>query len=182
MTDISSQIPGAYLSGAPERWSFTQVGSCLTQKHYIKLQRPPRNKHSSLLRKFVIYGCKKYYNIVPWGQCCIKLLSVFYKFSFYGRIFVRLDLKKVGRDKHASLLPKIINYGHKSFITLWPGGKSGSWFIHIKSLCAVHQAFSCHIFRIILRLCYSLKFYSLSHCKLDNVIIVNYFSHWIELA
>jgi len=51
-------------SGAPER-CFTWTGSSLTRKHYTKLERIFRNKHSSLLRTFVIYEYKKFYNIEP---------------------------------------------------------------------------------------------------------------------
>ncbi len=32
------------------------------------LERLAREKQSNLLRKFVTYGCKKFYNIGPWSQ------------------------------------------------------------------------------------------------------------------
>ncbi len=54
-------------SGATERW-FTWVGSGLTCNHYTRMDRLARDKHSSLLRKFVNYGQKKFYNIGPWPQ------------------------------------------------------------------------------------------------------------------
>ncbi len=36
-----------------------RVGSCLTRNHYIRLERPSFEKHSSLLRTFVHYNRKK---------------------------------------------------------------------------------------------------------------------------
>ncbi len=40
--------------GAPESF-FTRVGSVLTYKNYIILERPASEKHSSLLGSFIIY-------------------------------------------------------------------------------------------------------------------------------
>jgi hypothetical protein len=37
----------------------------LTLIHYIRLERPARGKHSSLLQAFVNYGRKEIYNIGP---------------------------------------------------------------------------------------------------------------------
>jgi hypothetical protein len=48
--------------GATERY-FTRVGSALTHKHYNSLERPVRAKRFSLLRKFLFYDRKKFYNI-----------------------------------------------------------------------------------------------------------------------
>jgi hypothetical protein len=45
------------LSEAPERY-FTQICSGLTYKHYTRLEEFARDKHSSLLEKFVNYSCK----------------------------------------------------------------------------------------------------------------------------
>ncbi len=42
-------------SGARERY-FTKVSSGLTDTHQTRLERLTRDKHSSLLRKFVNYG------------------------------------------------------------------------------------------------------------------------------
>ena len=50
--------------GAAER-CFSWIGSCLTCKHYTRLERLARDKHSSLLRKSVNYGHKKFYNTSP---------------------------------------------------------------------------------------------------------------------
>jgi hypothetical protein len=44
----------------------TWVGSSLFRKHYAKMERLASDKHSSLLRTFVNYGHKKFYNIGPW--------------------------------------------------------------------------------------------------------------------
>jgi hypothetical protein len=55
------------LSGACER-CFIHLGSSLTSKHETRLERLARDKHSSLLRKSVNYGQKKFYNIGPRPQ------------------------------------------------------------------------------------------------------------------
>jgi hypothetical protein len=39
----------------------------LAHKHYIRMERLDRDKHSSLLQKFVNYKQKKVYNIGPRG-------------------------------------------------------------------------------------------------------------------
>jgi hypothetical protein len=49
-------------SGAPERY-FTRVGSGLTHEHWTRLERPVKDKHSSLFQTFVNYVRKKFYNI-----------------------------------------------------------------------------------------------------------------------
>ena len=47
-------------------------------KHWTRMERPARDKRSRLLRKFVNYGLKKFYNIGS-GPNVVKLLfSVFY--------------------------------------------------------------------------------------------------------
>ena len=52
--------PGAYPS-ASKRF-VNRAGSCFTNKHETKVERLVRDKHSSLLRTFVNYGHKKFYN------------------------------------------------------------------------------------------------------------------------
>ncbi len=49
-------------NGAPKRY-FTWVGSELTQKHWTRLERLARHKHSSLLPIFVYYIHYKFCNI-----------------------------------------------------------------------------------------------------------------------
>jgi hypothetical protein len=49
-------------SGAPERF-FNRVGSFFTSIHQLGWKGLPGNKHSSLLRQFINYGRKKFYNI-----------------------------------------------------------------------------------------------------------------------
>ncbi len=36
---------------------------------------------------------------------------VIYRFLYYARVFVRLDYKKLPRDKHTSLVQILVNYG-----------------------------------------------------------------------
>jgi hypothetical protein len=38
----------------------------LSYKQWTRLERPARDKHFSLLRKFVNYGRKKFYKIDTW--------------------------------------------------------------------------------------------------------------------
>ncbi len=59
---------GAYQSEAPFRCSNLGQAPGSTRKHKTKLERLARDKHSSLLRKFVNYGNKKFYNIDPWPE------------------------------------------------------------------------------------------------------------------
>ncbi len=37
----------------------------LIHKHYTRLERPARDKHSSLVQTFVNYGRKKFYKVGP---------------------------------------------------------------------------------------------------------------------
>ncbi len=54
----------------PLRCSTLSSALGLTYKHYAILERPAKDKHSSLLRTFENYGCKKfcktglYYNVL----------------------------------------------------------------------------------------------------------------------
>jgi hypothetical protein len=54
---------GAYPSEAPFRCSTLGYAPGLIHKLQTRLEKLARNKCSSLLRKFVNYGCKKFYNI-----------------------------------------------------------------------------------------------------------------------
>jgi hypothetical protein len=64
-------------SGVPER-CLTWVGLSLTCKYYIRLERSARDKHTSLLRSFINYGCKKFYNIGTWSCMIRDLLLKWY--------------------------------------------------------------------------------------------------------
>ncbi len=46
--------------------SFTIVGPSLDCKHYIRLERHAKDKHSILLQLFVNYGVI-FYNLGPWA-------------------------------------------------------------------------------------------------------------------
>ncbi len=78
----------------PKRCTFhllhSRVGSSLTCTHYTKPQRLAVDKRSSLLRKFVNYGRKKFYNIGPWyyAQCQITVIEVFLETSHSCLIFI----------------------------------------------------------------------------------------------
>jgi hypothetical protein len=62
---------------------FVRVGSVLTRKKSTRLERPAKEKHSSLLQTFVNYD-----NINPWPEV-------------------------IDTDKHSSLLRHGINYDRK---------------------------------------------------------------------
>ncbi len=59
-------------SGAPKR-CFIWAGSGSTHK-LTRLERLGRDKPSSLLRKFVNYERKKFYNIGPWFMNKMKII------------------------------------------------------------------------------------------------------------
>ncbi len=46
-------------------WCSIRVGSSLTRTRWTRLERLARNKHSSLLRAFVIYGLKSFVTLGP---------------------------------------------------------------------------------------------------------------------
>jgi hypothetical protein len=60
----------AYPNEAPLR-----LAPGFTHKHCTRLERLARDKHSSLLRKFVNYNCKKFYNIGPRLQEIVVTMS-----------------------------------------------------------------------------------------------------------
>jgi hypothetical protein len=60
---------------------FTRVGSGLTREDYTRLERPAREKYSSLLRQFVNYGGEKIINIVHRANIIKLFTAVSYKFS-----------------------------------------------------------------------------------------------------
>jgi hypothetical protein len=68
----------------------SRVFSGLTRKHYTKLERLARDKHSSLLRKYVNYGNKKFYSAGPRVE------------PLTGLHYTRAEV--TGNDKHSSLL------------------------------------------------------------------------------
>ncbi len=55
------KLPSLKLKTRPEQI----LGSLFTHKHYTRLQRLARDKHSSLLRKSVNYDRKKFYSTGP---------------------------------------------------------------------------------------------------------------------
>jgi hypothetical protein len=57
-------VPGAYPAGGAE---ISWVDSGITHKHLTRLERPARNKHSSLLGPFVSYKGNKVLCI--WQYC-----------------------------------------------------------------------------------------------------------------
>ncbi len=96
----------------------------LTHKYKIKQERPVSDKHSILLRKFVIYGRKKFYNIGTRAHC----YKTFYVCNL--RIFVispgagpRVEDASLGR---ATALSPIIRLGSKYL----PGTNTLSYYEH----------------------------------------------------
>ncbi len=72
---------GAYLLVEQLEYTFTWVGG-LSYNHWTRMERPARDKHSCLLRKFVNYVRKKLYNI---GTCLQKRKSKFTFKKFYSK-------------------------------------------------------------------------------------------------
>jgi hypothetical protein len=60
----------AYLSEAPFRCSTLGQAPGLTYKYYTGLERPAKDKHSTLLRLFLNYG---YRNVCSIAPCCCHL-------------------------------------------------------------------------------------------------------------
>ncbi len=52
------------------------VGSSLIIKYWTRLESLTRDKHSSLLRKSVNYGRKKFHNIGPWPYLKLRLYNI----------------------------------------------------------------------------------------------------------
>ncbi len=63
---------GAYPSEAPFKCSILEWAPGLAHKQSTSMERLAKNKHSSLLRIFVNYGQKKFYNIGPGENCTSK--------------------------------------------------------------------------------------------------------------
>ncbi len=57
-----------HLKGASLRSSFTR-------EHQTRLEKLARDKHSSLLQKFITYGRKKFYNIGNWSFHQLAIFS-----------------------------------------------------------------------------------------------------------
>ncbi len=129
---------------------FIKIWSVLTHKHFTRLERLARDKHSTLLSTFVNYGCKKLNNIGPlWhtlaaGVWLIKDLKLHFcvsnikndtnKFCEYYRIEFRKTLIMLadvfGKDNH--LHPSLVFYGKDRRM------KSGKW-LHPFSLLSKAQ-------------------------------------------
>ncbi len=63
-----------------------KVGSDLTHKHQTKQKSSARDNHSSLLRTFVNYWCRKVYNIGPHCGLPLKGLLVTAKTGIYTKV------------------------------------------------------------------------------------------------
>ncbi len=120
----------------------------LTQKNYTKVERPAKDKHSSLLRTFVNYVHTTFYNIGPgvnvintfstsmmlrtnnvpgkslWPSLlfvgvAISLLSRTMPWLLHLAMLQQTRLLGLARDKRSSLLARIFSIAEKkSFITL----------------------------------------------------------------
>jgi hypothetical protein len=86
---------------------FTQVGSGLTHKHLTRLERLTKNKHSSLLRKSVNYGCKKF--IVQAPGTSNKICEMIQKPKNWK------TQKKLKQQNRLNLTRKQTTFGRKTF-------------------------------------------------------------------
>jgi len=59
--------------------------SSLTQEHLTRLERPVRNKHSTLLLTFVNYGHNILYSTWAYGQ--VSISPIFYEYLFHTNVF-----------------------------------------------------------------------------------------------
>ncbi len=82
-----------------------------------RLEKLARDKHSSLLCKFVNYGRKKFYNVGACVQCYKNFLLVIQEFILSQSV-CQTRLEKLARDKHSSLLCSYVNYGRKKFYNI----------------------------------------------------------------
>ncbi len=87
---IKQFTAGAYPSEAPFRCSTLGQAPGLTDKHYTRLERLAKDKHSSLLRKSVNYGHKKFYSTDPSLAGDI----FFYFFLIFFLIFRSISINK----------------------------------------------------------------------------------------
>ncbi len=72
---VQSNVGGAYLRAVPFRCSTLGQAPLLTCKLKTRLEKLARDKRYSLLREFVTYGRKKFYNI---GPRCRRYKNIFY--------------------------------------------------------------------------------------------------------
>jgi len=109
-------------SGVPER-CFTRVGSNLTHKHYTKLEKSARDKHSSLSQTFVNYSCKKFCNIGPCTSAycsynCNLLEKEFYNVGPWFGISQRREIISNRIDSlctHTDRIHRSIDTTYKKF-------------------------------------------------------------------
>jgi hypothetical protein len=71
---------GACPRRPPIRTSPLRLSPCLTHKHESRLERPARDKHSSLLGTFVIYDHNKFHNTSPRRDGKKKLAFMYLRF------------------------------------------------------------------------------------------------------
>ncbi len=95
----------------------------LTLKQQTRLERPLRDKHSSLLQTFFNYGQP---SLMFVGKAVPYLIEEPFRCSTLGQVpglthkhQARLD--RLARDKHSSLLQTFFSYGNNIFLTLSPG-------------------------------------------------------------
>ncbi len=91
---------GAYLIVEQLKCTFTWVGSCgLSYKLWSRVERPARDKHSSLLRKFSIMAtkCKRNFSINIY-------FFVTNKITQKARVLHYTRLEKLAKDDNSNLL------------------------------------------------------------------------------
>ncbi len=75
---------GAYPCGAPFSFSPPRKTPGLIRKHSIRLKRPARDKHSSLLQTLINYGCIKLHKVVSWNLLYKTFLRLIYQVVMYA--------------------------------------------------------------------------------------------------
>ncbi len=65
--------PSVMFAGKARSLLYGRGGSCLSRKHYIRLEKLAKDKHSSLFYPFVSYGEKRICEYGPWRSFFLPL-------------------------------------------------------------------------------------------------------------
>jgi hypothetical protein len=116
----------------------TLVGFFLTHRHYTILERLAGGEQSSLLRKFITYGRKKFYYVGPrtfdlgtlahppplyrhQGPYSKHFISfVTYKWAQSARVLFNTKLERFDKDKYSSLGDPFISYEENEVLLIRP--------------------------------------------------------------
>ncbi len=78
------------------------------------------SKHTSFVCYGMNYGCNKFYDTGPCGQCYKTFYSRNLRIFAQSQCVCQNRLEKLARDKHSSLVQKFVNYRQKMFYNIGP--------------------------------------------------------------